>query len=584
MCGISGELRFDGESASVEAVARMSRALAPRGPGGSGVFAQGRFAFAHRRLEVIDPSPRAQQPMFDSELRLGIVYNGAVYNYRQLRRELEGRGYRFFSRSDTEVLLKAYHAWGKRFVERLDGMFAFALWHADSGRVLLGRDRLGIKPLYTAQVPGLLRFASSLPALLAAGGADTGIDPVALHHYLSLNAAVPAPRTILRGVRKLPPATLLEIEADGTTEASCYWQLRFPPVGDRAPGDEASLREEVLAALRRAVRRRLAADVPVGALLSGGLDSSLVVGLMAELGERVKTCSIGFHRVGAIRGNEFHYSDLVAELFGTEHRKLLVGPLEILRHIEGCVGAMSEPQVSRDAIGFYLLAREVGRELRVVQTGQGADEIFAGYAWHQSPAADGDPAAAYLRAAFDCDHARTRAAMHPRFAGADHTGRVIGELFEASGSEEPLERILHYETAVHLSEDPLKRVDNMTMAWGLEARVPFLDHRLVELAARIPSPLKGGGKYILKQAARSILPEEVVDRRKGYFPVPALQALRGSALAFVRRVLTRPRARQRALFCEGYVDELLAAPAGRRDSRRLWQAAILEYWLQVHGL
>ncbi len=584
MCGVCGELRFDAGEASVKAVARMNRALAPRGPGGAGVLARGRLAFGHRRLEVIDPGPQAQQPMLDPELRLGIVYNGAVYNYRQLRQELEGRGYRFFSAGDTEVVLKAYHAWGPRFVERLDGMFAFALWHADSGRVLLGRDRLGIKPLYTAKIPGGLRFASSLPALLAAGDVDTELDEVALHHYLSLNGAVPAPRTILRGVRKLSPATLLEIEADGSSAASRYWQLRFPPASAPAEGDEAALGEAVLSALRRAVRRRMTADVPVGALLSGGLDSSLVVALMAELGERPETFSIGFHRVGGILGNEFHYSDLVAERFGTRHRKLLVDPPELLRHLEGCARAMSEPQSSRDAIAFYLLAREVRRQLRVVQTGQGADELFAGYPWHRSLAA-GDPAT-YLRAAFDRDHARVRAVVHPRFAGDDHTGGVVAERFAASRAEAPLERALHYETTVHLAEDPLKRVDNMTMAWGLEARVPFLDHELVELAARIPSRLKvaGGGKHILKQAARSILPQEVIDRPKGHFPVPTLLALRGSALAFARRVLTRPRARQRDLFRRGYVDELLAAPAKHRDSRSLWQATVLELWLQVHGL
>ncbi len=586
MCGICGELRFDGAPASRAAVERIGGALASRGPDDAGVWCRGRLAFGHRRLEVIGPGPRGRQPMLAPELGLGIVYNGAVYNHRRLRRELEELGYRFASSSDTEVVLKAYHAWGRRFVERLDGMFAFALWHLDSGRVLLGRDRLGIKPLYTAAVAGGLRFASSLPALLAAPGVDRRLDPIALHRYLTLNGAVPAPRTLLRGVRKLPPATLLEIAPDGAAETDRYWRLRFGAAGRepaRPAPEPAELVQAALAALRSAVRRRLVADVPVGVLLSGGLDSSLIAALMAEVAERpVPTFSIGFHRVGALRGNEFHYSDLVARRFATDHRRLLIGPVELVESLEGCVRAMSEPQVSPDAVGFYLLAREVARELRVVQTGQGADELFAGYAWHPKLLAEAG-AGRYLRLAFDRDRAGVLEALHPRFADDDPSGRWLEAHLAAAPAARPLDRVLHYETTVQLPEDPLQRTDNMTMAWSLEARVPFLDRRLVELAAGIPAQLKleGGGKSILKQAARTLLPAEVVDRPKGYFPVPGIVSLRGSCLAWVRDVLTRRQARDRRLFGDGYVDALLAAPAGRRDSKRLWEAAILEAWLQA---
>ena len=568
----------------------MNRVLAPRGPDDSSVYAQGPLAVAHRRLEVIDPGPRARQPMLDPELRLGIAYNGAVYNYQQLRHELEGLGYRFFSRGDTEVLLKAYHAWGDRFAERLNGMFAFALWEMDSGRVLLARDRLGIKPLYTSKIPGGLRFASSLPALVAAGGTDNEIDPRAFHCYLTLRGAIPAPRTLLKGVRKLPPATLMKVEPDGSIETLRFWHLCLPAEMDSVETgseqlDEEVAREMTLAALRRAVRHRLTADVPVGVLLSGGLDSSLVVALMAELGA-ARTFSIGFHRVGGLRGNEFRYSDLVARRFGTEHHQLMIDPWELLQHLEGCVRAMSEPQVSHDAIGFYLLAREVGYDMKVVQTGQGADELFAGYAWHPSVVTAGGDAEAYLRIAFHRDHADYLKAAHPRLAGDNYSGRLMAKLLEASGAKGALEQVLHYETTVQLSADPLQRIDNMAMAWGVETRVPFLDHELVETVARIPSRLKlgEGGKYILKQAARAILPAEIIDRPKDYFPVPTLQNIRGSCLAFVRDVLTQPRARQRCLFRQDYIDGLLAAPAERRDSRRLWEAALLEYWLQVHGL
>ena len=211
MCGIAGEIRFDGTEPNLDAIARINEIQRPRGPDGGGVWAQGSIALGHRRLKIMDLSEAAQQPMIDPELGLGIVFNGAVYNHPELRQTLEGLGYRFYSHSDTEVLLKAYHAWGDAFVERLNGMFAFALWERDSGRLVLGRDRLGIKPLYLAPSPGGLRFASTLPALLAAGGVDTTIDPLALHYYLSFHTVVPAPYTILKGVRKVPPATLVTI-------------------------------------------------------------------------------------------------------------------------------------------------------------------------------------------------------------------------------------------------------------------------------------------------------------------------------------------------------------------------------------
>src|SRR5205085_296545 len=252
-----------------------------------------------RRLAIIDLSRRGDQPMVDPELGLTVVFNGCIYNHRQLRAELESAGYRFFSNSDTEVLLKGYHRWRERFVDRLAGMFAFCVVERDSGRVVLGRDRLGIKPLYLAEMAGALRFASSLPALVAAGGVDTTVDPVALHHYLTFHAVVPAPRTLLAGVRKLPPATLLVVEPDGRRHEREYWNPWTAPAPGCAPASPdataADWREAIEAALRLAVRRRLVADVPVGVLLSGGLDSSLIVALLAEEGQSdLATFSIGF--------------------------------------------------------------------------------------------------------------------------------------------------------------------------------------------------------------------------------------------------------------------------------------------------
>ena len=593
MCGICGEIRLDDHSPDAAAVGAMAEVMAPRGPDASGLFMAGRAALGHRRLRIIDLSPAAQQPMIDPELGLGIVFNGCIYNYPELRRELAGKGYRFFSHGDTEVLLKAYHAWGDRFVERLYGMFAFAIWERDSGRVLLGRDRLGIKPLYLSEGGGALRFASTLPALLAGGGIDRSIDPVALHHYMTFHAVVPAPLTILKGVRKLPPATLLAVEPDGRRTETRYWRVAY---GGR-PGDAAmsagDWQDAVLASLRAAVERRLVADVPVGVLLSGGLDSSLIVALLAQAGQHgLKTFSIGFETVGGEAGDEFRYSDIIAKHFGTEHDKLFVDSAQALPMLRGCVEAMSEPMVSHDAIGFYLLAREVSKHVKVVQSGQGADEVFGGYHWYP-PLLD-VPAEgavdAYARVFFDRGHAEMAEAVNPEYlAGSDASREFVARHFGEAGAERAVDRALRLDSNVMLVDDPVKRVDNMTMAWGLEARVPFLDHDVVELAARIPAELKvgRGGKYVLKEAARKVVPAAVIDRPKGYFPVPALKYLRGPFLDLVRDVLSQPAARERGLFRQPYLDRLLAEPEAHITPLRgskLWQVALLEFWLQSHGI
>ena len=383
MCGICGEIGTNGP-ADVGAVARMNGTMEDRGPDGGGVWAQGPVALGHRRLRIIDLSECAAQPMTDPTLGLTVVFNGCIYNYPALREELSAAGYRFFSTSDTEVLLKAYHRWGEGFVERLKGMFAFCIVERDSGRAVLGRDRLGIKPLYLAETDGgALRFASTLPALLAGGGVDTSIDPVALHHYMMFHAVVPAPHTILKGVRRLAPATLMTVEPDGTRRTREYWNPDF----DRDPAYEgmSSLdwEDAVLDALRTAVERRMVADVPVGVLLSGGLDSSIIVGLLAELGQRdIRTFSVGFEAVGGIEGDEFEFSDLVADHYGTDHHQLRISSEQMLPALEGAIAAMSEPMVSHDVVGFYLLSREVAKHVKVVQSGQGADEVFAGYDWY----------------------------------------------------------------------------------------------------------------------------------------------------------------------------------------------------------
>ncbi|MGV0687739.1 N-acetylglutaminylglutamine amidotransferase [Mycolicibacterium thermoresistibile] len=596
MCGATGEVRLDGRTPDIAAVSRMADTMSPRGPDSAGAWSQGRVALGHRRLKIIDLSEAGGQPMIDSELGLAICWNGCIYNYRELRRELSGHGYRFFSTSDTEVLLKAYHHWGDRFVDQLKGMFAFAIAERDSGRVLLGRDRLGIKPLYLSQDRHRIRFASSLPALLAGGEVDTRIDPTALHHYLTFHSVVPAPLTILRGVSKVPPASLVAIEPDGRVITSTYWEPDFSRRADRADWTARDWEDAVLQSLRTAVERRLVADVPVGCLLSGGVDSSLIVGLLAEAGQTgLKTFSIGFESVGGVAGDEFRYSDVVARHFDTDHHQIRIGTDRMLPALDGAIGAMSEPMVSHDCVAFYLLSQEVARHVKVVQSGQGADEVFAGYHWYppmaDPSAADLDGAVAKYRAAFfDRDSAAVAALLtHEYRTDGDPSGRFVTEHFAGPGAETGVDRALRLDTTVMLVEDPVKRVDNMTMAWGLEGRVPFLDHELVELAATCPPELKTaqGGKGVLKEAARRVIPAAVIDRPKGYFPVPALTHLEGPYLDMVRDALYAPEAKERGLFRPEAVDRLLADPNGRLTPLRgneLWQIALLEMWLQKHGI
>ena len=599
MCGISGEIRFDDRPADLGAVGRITDHLAARGPDGSGLWSSGPIGLGHRRLAIIDLSRRGDQPMVDPELGLTVVFNGCIYNYRALRDELEGHGYRFFSSSDTEVILKGFHRWGIDVVDHLVGMFAFAIAERDSGRCILARDRLGVKPLYLSDQGTCLRFASTLPALVAGGGVDQRIDPVGLHHYLTFHAVVPAPRTILRGVTKLPPATTLVVEPDGTRQERTYWD---PVIGhDRTdrPSSPDEWRDAIAGALRVAVERRLVADVPVGVLLSGGLDSSLIVALLAEAGqEKLSTFSIGFESVGGEEGNEFRWSDQVADRYQTDHHRIPVATEVVLDTVPAAVEAMSEPMVSHDAVAFHLLSREVSRNIKVVQSGQGADEVFAGYHWYQTldqlergvdPLTGSEAVAAYASVFFDRRHHELAGTVDDAYLhDTDVSTDFVGGHFARPGAGSVVDRALRIDTQVMLAEDPVKRVDNMTMAFGLEARVPFLDHELVELAFACPTDLAlaSGGKGVLKEVARSVLPADLIDRPKGYFPVPPLVQLGPDAVTMLGDALRSDAARTRGLFRDDHVSHLLEHPHELTALKynQLWELGVLELWLQTHGI
>lgn len=603
MCGICGQLKFDSQAPDAGTLDAMTQTMTPRGPDSQGMVLSSRVALGHRRLKIIDLSDAAGQPMVDAQLGLSIVYNGAIYNYPQLRRELQSKGYSFFSTGDTEVILKAYHAWGPDCVARFNGMFAFAIVHRDSGQAFLARDRLGIKPLYYATTPGGsgspdgISFASSLPALLKLPGVDTELDPVALHYYMTFHAVVPSPWTLFKGIRKLGPASTMTVSPQGKITEQVYWTPTFDRSVEEAHYSEADWKHRLKHELQEAIDRRMIADVPVGCLLSGGLDSSLIVGMLAESGQSgLNTFSIGFESVGEEAGNEFEYSDRVAKHFGTTHHKIQVDSSRALPNLDKAIAAMSEPMVSHDCIGFFLLSEEVSKHVKVVQSGQGADEVFAGYHWYP-PLLEANPEQAfeiYRSEFFDRDHDEFAQAIEAAYVGDDHSSAFVKEHLSRPGASQAIDKALRLDCTIMLVDDPVKRVDNMTMAFGLEARVPFLDHELVELAGRIPGRLKTtdmdqwqreGGKHILKEVARDVIPSQVIDRPKGYFPVPALKFLRGEYLEMVRDTLTCQAAKQRGVFRADYVKKLLDDPESHITPLRgskLWQVALLERWLQTH--
>jgi asparagine synthase (glutamine-hydrolysing) len=441
--------------------------------------------------------------------------------------------------------------------------------------------------LYYALDGVRLRFASTLQSLLEAGGVDTSLDAVALHHHFTLHSVVPAPRTILRGVKKLPPAHTMTFTATGEVKLQRYWSLDAT-----RPAVELS-EQEWLAATRavlmRAVERhRLASDVPVGVLLSGGLDSSLLVGLLADHVDNLNTFSIGFEAVAGEQADEFEYSDMVAKHFNTTHHKYALPNNEVLRHLPDAISQMSEPMPSYDVTAFYLLSEKVADEVKVVLAGQGADEVFGGYFWYpRMDAADGSPLARFAQHYFDRDHSEYLAMMTDTYAVPDVTSEWVDRELTLPQADEFLDEVFRLDVTALMVDDPVKRVDNMTMAWGLEARVPFLDHELVELAARMPPSLKlkEGGKFPLKAVARGIIPDAVIDRPKGYFPVPALKYVRGEFLERMRELLDSEACIKRGLYRRDYVAKLLAEPEAhltRIQGSKLWHLALLEWWLQIN--
>ena len=585
----------------------MNDRLAHRGPDDEGIYIDGPVGLGHRRLAIIDLSEKSHQPFVDVQHDLVLVFNGAIYNYRELRTRLVAHGHHFTSEGDSEVILKSWAQWGEHCVDHLTGMFAFVVYDRKKQLCFMARDRLGIKPLYYVATPGRIRFASSLPALLAAGDVDTTVDPRALHHQFTLHGVVPAPMTIFKGVRKLNPGYVMRIPLHGMPLLMPYWELDARrPEASREPDEWV---EEVYDSLNTALRRRmLASDVPVGVLLSGGLDSGLLVALLAEQGQQnLQTFSIGFEDQPEEKGNEFFYSDQIVERYQTDHQRINIPNDRVIERLPEAVQQMAEPMFAQDAIGFYLLAEQVSQSVKVVQSGQGADEVFAGYFWYpQMHEWGGDPLRRFSRFYFDRDHDEYLTMVRPDYHGRDYTADTIRHYLEKPWADEYIDSVLRMDATMLLVDDPVKRVDNMTMAWGLEARVPFLDHELVELAARMPPAMKlgnplsaahgsgegaktvvgGPGKHVLKAIARGRIPDSVIDRPKGYFPVPSLKYVRGRFLDFMRDILYSDKCRHRGIFERSYIDMLVDSPEThltRIRGNKLWHLAVFELWMQSMG-
>jgi asparagine synthase (glutamine-hydrolysing) len=616
VCGICGKLNLDSDAEiSRSELEAMCVSLRHRGPDDYGVYQHGPVGLGATRLAIIDLAG-GHQPMHNETRSIWGVLNGEIYNYQELRADLLRRGHQFSSHCDTEVVIHLYEEWGDDFVQHLQGMFAIALWDARRRRLLLARDRLGIKPLFYAQHNGSLVFGSEIKALLVTD-LPRRVDPIALHDYLSFDY-VPGPRTMFEGICKLQAGHLLVCE--GPVTITRYWDV--PPqtlsVGTSLP----DMAEHLKGLLADAVRSTMVSDVPVGAFLSGGLDSSIVVALMSEFtSEPVRTFSVGFQERSY---NELPYARKVAQRYGTDHHEVVVEP-QINDVIHAMVDFFDEPFADSSAVAAYYVSEVAARHVKVVMSGDGGDEIFGGYTIYQAdrlanlyrrlPRLLGERAIPSLvrripasdsKMSWDLklrrfvEHARldplaahgswrlifTEEMKHRLYA--DHAARhdsleLLRGYWQGYPQNDALNRFMYVDTKVSLVDDMLTKVDRMSMAHSLEVRVPLLDHRLVEWMSQVPSSAKVRGmnlKYLLKHVARELLPREIVDRPKAGFHVPIPAWLKGELRPLIEEQLGETTVTRQGMFDPAYVRQLLDDnQAGRHNySRNIWGLLMFSLW------
>jgi asparagine synthase (glutamine-hydrolysing) len=621
MCGIAGRFNFrTGAPVSEPAVRAMCQTLAHRGPDGEGVHTSGAVGLGHRRLAIIDLSEQGRQPMTTADERYWITFNGEIYNFLELREDFEKRGCRFHSHSDTEVILAAYRTHGVECLEHLRGMFAFAIWDAEERTLFMARDRLGKKPLYYRVDADGIAFASEPKAFLAEPGFEARPNLEAISHYLSYQY-VPSPYSAFEGVERLRPAHYLLVK-NSSVDVRRYWRLRYQPKLDITE-DEAC--ERIVAELREATRLRLISDVPLGAFLSGGVDSSAVVALMAELSSApVKTFSIGFEEKAY---DELDYARLVAARYGTDHHEFVVRP-DAVDVFDKLVWHYNEPFADSSAIPTYYLAELTRRHVTVALNGDAGDENFAGYdryalrgtaAQYERlpqpvrlalgrltraiPAQAGGvglwsrtkrtiqrgATPAERRYAYDMmqfDPALRDELCTPDFAAAhdvEDSAALLLDEFRASDAPDLLDGMLDVDVNWYLPDALLVKVDIATMAHSLEGRSPLLDHRFMELAARLPSSFKRRGpvsKYIFKRAVRPLLPAEIVDRPKKGFSVPLEDWFRHELRELATDTLLDTTSTRRGYFRSSTVARLLNEHVSgvRSWHEHLWNLLMLELW------
>ncbi len=627
MCGICGVVSSDPRRVvDAEVIERMRDTLVHRGPDECGIYVAPGASLGHRRLSIIDLRPEGRQPIANEDGSIQIVFNGEIYNFAELRRWLEERGHRFRSATDTEVIVHLYEECGVRCLEQLRGMFAFAIWDQGRRRLFLARDRVGKKPLYYAVTDSALIFASEAKAILANESMRAEPDYSALNSYLSFGY-VPGEMAAYKGVWKLPPAHYLIYEK-GRVSVSRYWRLDYC---EKHEISEPEAREEVLRLLREAVKVRMVSDVPLGAFLSGGLDSSAVVALMSQLSSApVKTFSIGFKNPDY---NETAHARAIARRFGTDHHEFIVEPEDAPSALSRLAWHYDEPYADSSALATYYLARMTREHVTVALSGDGGDESFAGYkrytvnllahrlGWTPAllrkligKAISGgytlgggkrriaarlallgeilscDRREGYMRAiAWFSDAERSRICTPEFLAAASvSTGDVLLRTRVDSTTDNAIDEVLALDVALYLPEDCLTKVDRATMAVSLEARCPMVDHELMEFAARLPAHYKMNlfsRKLLLKDAMRGLLPDEQIDRAKMGFGVPLDYWFRDSKWTdLLHDVLLSPRALARGYFVAGEVENLIREHTSRRVDRQhqLWALLMLELWHRTH--
>jgi asparagine synthase (glutamine-hydrolysing) len=621
MCGIAGKIYFDRERfVASEEVRAMGSAMSHRGPDGEGTWVDGNVGLTHRRLAIIDLSTAAGQPMCNEDESLWIIFNGEIYNFHELRQELEKQGHMFHTHSDTEVIIHAYEEYGRECLERLRGMFAFAIWDRRSHTLFLARDRVGKKPLFYFRGEDRFVFASEIKALLIDDTVQRQPDPVAIDHFLALGY-VPGPRTAFLGIHKLPPAHWLEFR-DGQLKMGRYWKLRYRPKRKISTDDAIA---EIHWHLGEAVRLRLASDVPLGAFLSGGVDSSAVVIHMAEtMGRPVRTFSVGF---GDPSFDERRFARQVAERYRTDHTELVVkAPVtDILSRL---VWHYDEPFGDPSAVPSYAIAELTRQHVTVVLNGDGADETFAGYDWYKMDRLIQRGKFAPLRLrqwfvelmrCFPANGSKTGLrwkaarlaevlALPPsrRYAQwTEHLGpnarqrlyssaftecvkesdpdSLFASAFSQSDAEDWLDILLDADVNLYLADDLLVKIDRATMAHSLEARSPFLDHVVMELAASLPVSFKqawGQKKRVLKASLRGRIPDALLDRRKMGFSVPIAKWFHTDLREMAHDVLLSPRASERGYFNGTEIARLLHDHSANKvdHGRSLWDLLMLELW------